>query len=106
MKEIPEINKHVREHYLSQLPMRLTLIRQLLEERRWTKLKRECEKLCRGAKNHGVDELAELAEQVHQALPDDDFAVQAIEEESRVMLQRLFQWYDGLPGPVKSTSLT
>ncbi len=97
MKELPapsEINKHVRENYLIQLPIRLTLLRQLLAERRWAKLKQECEKLCRGAKNHGIEELADLAEEVYQALPIDDHAAQVLDEDSRIMLQRLFQWHD------------
>ena len=105
MKELPpasEIDKHVRENYLANLPVRLILIRQLVAERRWTKLRLECEKLCRGAKNHGIDELADLAEEIFQALPADDHAVQSLDEESRVMLQRLFQWYDALPGAQKS----
>ena len=104
MKDLPAIESSVRDHYLTRLPMRLTLIRQLFAEHRWTRLKQECEKLCRGAKNHGIDELRELAEEVYQNLPTDDHGLQSLDEDLKVMLQRLLQWQGGSqPMPLKDS---
>ncbi|MBI3554688.1 MAG: hypothetical protein HY074_00320 [Deltaproteobacteria bacterium] len=87
-----EVESHVRDTYLDQLPPRLARIKQLYIDRDWGRLKLECEKLSHGAENHGLPILAHTAQAAARAIPPDvDSLVFSLNDDSRTALFSLLE---------------
>ena len=70
LNESPEaIEARMSRRYMERMALKLRSFRKMLAERQWEALRDECEQLAPTARAHGLTALAELAQQVLDAIP-------------------------------------
>lgn len=78
-----EIQDRLRKRYIDRLSVRVKKLRKDHVERNWASLKSECRQLVQSAENFGFRELARLAREAEQSLPDENIPSAVVIPEGR-----------------------
>ena len=91
-----EIQERVKKGYVDRLFQRTQKMRRLCAERSWANLKTECVQLMQSARSFGFQQIADIARQVEQSIPEGQVSRATPCTEAREEAEKLFSAIDTL----------